>query len=386
MLQCGIIEVKLNSSGERESYFPHKWTKLYRIVPKWIVPLSNGRSYRREKITHKDVLRAVARHYAKNYERQLKSLDGVYADITRFSERFSVDTDKLEQDVQDGKLDNGEDLLAYALAINDDFRYVSKCRFGNRLHTHLGNMPKQLRPYLVLDGNQETTLYMADVKSSQAYCLALLFYKPELLNLVPEFLPTKYKLEQHRADPATWMLYNDCCKGVFYQRCLTALSGTDAPLSDDTKKNLKELLFTHVFFSSAGNYHKSRETKTERQEVQTKIGLLYPSLLKNLYALKRTHRNELPFVYEHTRRGKKAGRMYTTPSMMAQRFESKILLQLIAATMFSMGMPVFTIHDAFILESSNLETLKQVFEQVFREQLGMEPPQLHITRLTTERQ
>src|ERR1700739_3242996 len=55
MIEHGIIEVKRSELTGREAYFPHKYTKLYRIVTKWKEPLPNGRSYRREQITHPDV-------------------------------------------------------------------------------------------------------------------------------------------------------------------------------------------------------------------------------------------------------------------------------------------------------------------------------------------
>ena len=189
--------------------------------------------------------------------------------------------------------------------------------------------------------------------------------------------------------PEIRMFYEDCAAGEFYSKSLVAIGeykNMVEKIPDVIKKQLKEKLFRHVFYGSTGNYHKDPKVRDERQQVLSRFSLAYSSVVKNLTALKRTHKKALPFVYELTRKGKKKGKMYATPNCMAQRFESKIILDHIAPIMFQMGAPVLTIHDAFILEERHSELLLQVIEQTFTQQLNVKPPKVHLTRLTTGQQ
>lgn len=393
MLELRIIEIKRNEESGRESFAPNKWTKLYRIHPRLWNKSPEGKSYRREFITHPDVIRAVRRYYNRSWDRQLKQVQsqgGVYADIVRYSEQFAIDVRRLEKDIQAQGLPETENLLERAQQVEDKLlRHCHRDEYGYRLHTHLGNMPKELRRYLVLRNAPETDLVLLDVKSSQPYFISLLFHKPELLNLVPEFLPIKHLLEDNRNVESIKTFYQDCCNGAFYQKCFVLLGDgkqTVQEFTEEEKGILKKKLFQHIFYGSAGNYHKDEEKKEERLWVETRFRTLYPTVHDNLVKLKRVRKAQLPFLHEYYRSRNKATKMYSLPNCLAQRLESKILLDIIAATLFRLGIPVFTIHDAFILESAHLETLEQIFEQVFRDQLGVKPPKLDTIKLTTEQQ
>jgi hypothetical protein len=389
MVELEMIQVKINEETGNEAYLPHKWSKLYRVHPKQKMTF-NGHSYRREQITHPDVIRAVKRNYDRHYSEQLKNVTKkgkLYAGIVRYGENFRIDIQQLEQDIQNGIIKDDIGLIGQALAINDQLmRWCHVDEFGKRLHTHIGNMPKELRAYLIRQNKKNTQLVIADLKNSQPYILSLLFHKPELLSFIPEFEPLKGVLEQYRIQPDVRLFYEDCAAGEFYNKAFVVIGQNEYPLKElkpDVRKELKKKLFRHIFYCSPGNYHKKPETREERQRIQSRFENVYPGVMANLKALKRTKKKALPLVYELTRKGKSRGKMYATPNCMAQRMESKIILELIAAEMYRIKAPVFTIHDAFILESAHLSTLEQVFKQVFVQQLSVKPPKLDVKKLTT---
>lgn len=393
MIELKIIQIRENIDTGHEVYMPYQWSKLYRIHPKQKLKTFNGRSYRREKVTHPDVINAVKRHYDRNYSEQLKAVKSkgkVYTDIVRYSNCLSLDIIRLEDDIKTGALKDDSGLLVQAITIEDRLsRWCHIDEFGRRLHTHLGNMPKELRPYLVLDKEPETSLIMVDLKSSQPYFLSLLFYKPELLNLIPEFEQVSAILEANRSQPDIRIFYEDCAAGDFYDKCFMMLSenkNQPKEMSEKKKKELKIKLFQHIFYSATGNYHKDEALREERQKVVSRFKLVYPTVFENLIALKRIRRKVLPFVYDLTSKGKKSGKMYATPNCMAQRIESRFILDHIATILFKMGVPVFTIHDAFILEERHSELLMQVIEQTFTKQLNVKPPKVHITRFAPGQQ
>jgi len=390
MLEHQIIEIRLNENGG-EAFLSKKLTKLYRIHPKLRVKGSNGKRYRHQHITHPDVIRAVKRLYDKRFDRQLETVEKkgkLYADIIRYGESFVLDITRLEHDMQNGQLD--EKLLERAYRLNEKLsRWCCVDEYGGRLHSHLSNLPKELRKYLVLRDKPDTPLVMLDLKSSQPYFLSLLFYKPELLNLVPEFLPIKHLLDKKCHESNLLTFYHDCCNGIFYKKCFVLLGDgkqEDEEFTEEEKKVLKEKLFAHVFYGSNGNYHKDEKKREERHHVETQFKMLYPVVYDNLVTLKRTRKEKLPFLHSYYRSRKRATKMYSTPNCLAQKIESKILLDIIAATLFNLNIPVFSIHDAFILESTHLNTLKEVFDQVFMERLHVNPPKTVEIPLSTMQQ
>lgn len=393
MLELGIIEIKKNEETGKELFLPKKWTKLYRIHPKLRIKGPNGKRYRQEFITHPDVVRAVKRQYDKRFERQLNEVEKkgkLYADIVRYSESFAVDIVRLEQDIEKELVKDGDKLLERAHRFNEKLsRWCTHDFYAGRVHSHFVNLPKALRVYLVMRDAPDTSLTLVDVKSSQPYFLSLLFYKPELIQLVPEFLPVKYVLEKNAAHANIKTYYDDCCDGVFYRNCMLMLSDGKRELdefSEEEKEALKKILFTHIFYGSAGNYHKDEKKREERHRVETRFKILYPMVYDTLMMLKRCRKEQLPFLYEYYSSKNKRTKMFTAPNCLATRVESKVLLDIIAATMFSLGIPLATIHDAFVMETAHLDTLMQIFEQVFRQQLGVRPPKTETIMLTTMQQ
>lgn len=393
MLELGIIEIRKNEETGKELFMPKKWTKLYRIHPKLRLKGPNGKRYRQEFITHPDVIRAVKRHYDKRFERQLREVEKkgkLYADIVRYSERFAVDVVRLQHDIEKGLVEEGDKLLERAHRFNEKLsRWCSHDVYGGRVNSHFVNLPKELRVYLILRDSPDTSLTLADVKSSQPFFLGMLFFKPELIRLVPEFFPIRSVLDKHAKHTSTKAYYNDCCDGVFYRNCILILGDGKKDADEytkDEKEALKKILFHHIFYGSAGNYHKDEKKREERHRAETRFKSLYPMVYDTLMMLKRSRKEQLPFLHEYYRNKNKPTKMFTAPNCLASRIESKVLLDIIAATMFSLGVPVATIHDAFILETAHLDTLMQVFEQVFCEQLGVRSPKTETIMLTTVQQ
>lgn len=393
MIEADILEIKKNEETGKEKFFPKKLTKLYRIHPKLKAKGPNGKYHRLEFITTAVVIGAIRRYYHEKWQRHLECLkykDRTYTDIALYSQRFSINIELLEQDINENPKIDHDQLLAKAHRFNDKSQqYCHVDDYGLRLHTPLANLPKMLRNYLSLTDVKDQSLVIADVKNSQPYFLSLIFYKPELINLIPEFLPIKHLIESCIDKSNIRSFHVDCLDGTLYKKCFVLLgNGKEAPyeFTEEKKKVIKTKLFQHVFYGNKGNYHTNEEIRKERNQVETRFRMLYPAVHKILMVLKGRKKDEFPFLHEYYQNHNKSTKMYTLPSCMAQRLESKILLRVIAAIMFKIGKPVFTIHDAFIIEECHLEALKQVFEQTFNERLGVDPPTIEVKRLTNVRQ
>lgn len=390
MIEYGFIQIRKNEETGKEAFVPNKFTLLYRTTPKLKIKDFAGRSYRIERITNKDVIRAVKRNYDRVYETQLnniKSKGKVYYDIIKYGEEFCIDMQQLQQDIQSGLLIDNNSLLGRALKINDELgRWCHVCSFGNRLHSYLGNMPKQLRHYLILKNKPNEPLIMADLKSSQPFFLSILFHKPSLISLIPEFDPIKKVLIKNSTTTNIQMFYQHCAAGNFYNHCLPFL--TDNPklkMNDEVKDQLKVALFQHIFYSANGNYHKDEQLREERFKLESRFKIIYPEVLQNLKSLKTTKKETLPFVYELTKKGLKRGKMFSTGSCLAQRFESKVI-HAMAANFFEMGVPVFTIHDAFIFEKRHIDLFWSILNVTFSQTLKVKPPDVHLVDINPVQQ
>jgi len=401
MVEFGLIQVKKNDDTGAESFFPGKWSKTYRIHPQYRNKSISKKKYRREKITHPDVIRAVKRHFDNQYARQLKLVESkgsCYADVVKFGHQFCLDITSLEMDIQAGKefrdkkkeLIDESVLMGEATAINEDLiKYCTVDSFGFRLHTQLTSLRSCLRPYLRLKDQPEKKLIMLDIKNSQPFFLSLLFFKSHVLNYINEFEPVRQILDGNRNERDVETYYDDCAAGEFYKKILVVIGekeDAENELTEDEKKELKELLFQHIFYSHPDNHNKDERVKERRFQIETRFGLVYKNVLANLKSLKRIKKEVLPFISELNRKGKKR-KIFTVPCAMANRLEVRLVYDFIGTTMFKMDTPVLTIHDAFIVsEESHAVLLMQILKQVFVDQLKVKAPKVKITELATGRE
>ncbi|MCW8896876.1 MAG: hypothetical protein OQJ96_13515 [Flavobacteriales bacterium] len=368
LIALGVIELQMNPITGRKNYAPKFFSLKYRVLLGSGTP-NDPRKYRVEHITDPFIVKKISYFYQTQYKNQVKEfkekspwylpnlnfIEGLYFDDAVFD--FAC--------LQGEKTD-------YYLGIINEFnngtgKFIVQDDFSGRIHTHICAIPKLLRPYL-RHKDIEESLLITDVKSAQPYLISILLYLPQLIQqLIPEFTPIIDKLTPFQSKPDVRLFYEDCASGAFYPKWMevTGLS----------KDKAKTSLFKHVFYSSASNHNKDISVREERLKMRQAFSTMYPNVYQTLTSLKRTRRKVLPFVYELTKKGKKQGRMYVVPNMMAQRLEVAILLNLITKKCNEEGILCSTIHDAWILKESDLEKFNIIFADTFQKQ-GIKAPQL----------
>lgn len=370
-----IIEFRTNDDGGK-SYYPGLYSMVYRpVFPEYLL-VEDAIRYRKESITTPGVINAVGRYYNLRYEKQRARLlrsTPWYRSCLEFMDRLRLDVTTDEIHLLDVK---NPDITAWkAEQFNCGMRrFITRDEYGGRIHSYVTNLPKKLRPFLRLDG-EDDQLVLIDVKCSQPYMMALL-YNYGMVELIPEFRPVASKLSQLSNSANVKLFFDECRRGIFYDE-LMKITGLE-------KKPLKELLFAHVFFAAPYGHKGDEELARIRRGARHLFGSKFKDVLHILDDLKRTKKSTLPFVYDATKvmskDGKIYGKMYTTPNIMAQRLETSLLLDRITRTCVDKGIETCTIHDAWILKQKDLDAFKQVYYSMFNT-LGIPPPELDVEYL-----
>lgn len=373
------------------SYLAGKWTKKYRIHKRLWSQTRKDR-FRMEFITHGAVIKATNGHYnirAKYRIQKSKLLkyDPIYHVVTCSSEKYVIDVKRMQQDMNNGVIPFDEESLCYAYNFNLGFtKWAKRDKFGHRLHIDINGLDKKkLRPYLIQKQHPKTKILIADIKNSQPYFIGAILTNNSLLNLIPEFLPIKYRFEKFSQQISTKIFFNHCQQGLFMQYWLLSnglIPNLDTKPSSKIKGKEKKKMFRSIFYCSPNNHHKKgSKLHKERTDMELKFNIQYRSVLDALKYLKRVRKKDLPFLEQITRKGKKSGRMFTLPSCAAQRIESEIVLLRLTKRFYkrvkASGANTFalTIHDAVIFEEQHLDIFNETFEEVFKE-LGIKAPKL----------
>lgn len=366
-----IIESRRNDRGGK-CYTPNKHSCVYR-------PLFNGRvngSYRHEWITHNNVIKGIKKYYQRRYQAKkdrLLALEPWMATnvdlMSKLKLDVSIDDILSLEEVRTADPNKSCERFFYYFTFAQDFNhringYISKDDYSGRVHNQLTNLPKALRPFLKLEG-EDSGLVMLDIRSAQPYMLALLFEHPRLFDLIPEFGPVKNRVVGHARASDLRQFFDDCANARFYVR-FTAPRGLD-------EKTVKIKLLEHVFYCPASDKVK----KSERITYQDLFKGWYPSVFKILNSLKRVSKETLPFVYEYSMKKKRkkdrTGKMYIAPNMIATRLEVELVLNRITKACNQIGIETVTIHDAWIMREQDQARFEKVFYDTF-EELGVKPP------------
>jgi len=376
LVDSNIIEYKTNNTGGK-SYYPNKYSMIYRPVFSKRLLLQDSIRYRKEDITTPGVIKSVGRYYHQRYDKQVARLlrsTPWYQSCLEFMDRLELDI--TEEEIHQLDVKNADFTSIQAAQFNSGIlKFVTRDEYGYRIHSHVTNLSKKLRPFLHLkDCNDQ--LVLVDVKCSQPYMLAALCRYPELIELIPEFRPVASKLRQLSGSTNIRLFFEECRRGVFYDE-LMKITGLK-------KKPLKELLFGHIFFASLFGHKNNEDLARERRGARHLFSSKFKDILQILDDLKRTKRSTLPFVYDVTKtigkNGRTYGKLYCTANLMTNRLETSLLLDRITRTCVNIGIETCTIHDAWILKEQDLKAFKAVFHAVF-DKLGLPAPKLDMEYL-----
>jgi hypothetical protein len=210
-------------------------------------------------------------------------------------------------------------------AINDGDLYFRKNTTNGRIDTNLTSLKSEYKKFLVSDKE----LYQIDIINSQPFILYLYLYT--LLcgrNLTGD---ERKELE----------MYGDwTSSGLFYEMFEMAyFKKTSKTL---TRKEIKDIMFC-IFYSKNGSYRKEKDIFK---------GIL-PNIMKCIEKEKETKHNEF--------------------AIKLQRIESKICIDKICKKLDLNDINYYTIHDAWLVDKSEVEEVKKIIYSEFYDNLHRRP-------------
>jgi hypothetical protein len=403
MIDLQWIEVRKNVKTGKEVFQPDRFTKMYRIHPQLTSENETIEELRAHTITDVYTRRAIMRLSELSKQKRLELMEAkkhlfkpIHRKILEYAEDFKLDETRLVNDILSGDLKDEriEDFIGEAFSFNQrDAIWFTVDEFGKRLHFPLNNLDKKLRPYLYLENKPDVPLVLLDLKNSQPYLLSLLMVYPELISFrVPEFLGLIPLLQKRLNNHDVKVFHYDCYMGEFYQK----ISG-GKKLTTEEKAALKDDLFHFVFYGRPKDTDRplSKEKKTEShtpseedlRKVKANINfkMVYPSVWKNLYYLKKQKNKDYPFFSKIKTNNKDKGRMFTLLNSLAQRFESSIIFEIVERA-YEQKIKVVTIHDAFLCEARHSDQLQAIIDDFFIKELKVHPPKVNPEQINNVRQ
>ncbi len=237
---------------------------------------------------------------------------------------------------------------------NRDFFFVVDEK-GQRLHTNISNLSKELRPYVTYNGQR---LCNIDIVNSQPFfSLAILhssFYEKDNECSISIYPKLNKNLLQHKISLMLGVLENGnidieqykkiVLDGLLYEyleNCFKCYLNKQVV----TRKEIKEMVFS-VLFSS--NYYNTSEAKQY-------FKYLFPNVMKIFEIMKQREHNKL--------------------AILLQRIESSLILDKVCArvTKERPRMPVFTIHDSVATTIGNEDYVRDVMSEECQKFIELTP-------------
>jgi hypothetical protein len=307
---------------------------------------------------------------ARNWINELEVLE--YQTIM-FNKSYTPSKRQKEKEALYEKVRNYK-ILVSRIAEKDYFFH--KDETGNRLHTNLTNLPKELRNFLTYDGKE---LVSIDINNSQPYMsLPLLnkeFWqsiekpgKPTLKRINKELYEEtrKDKREKNNTikflDSSKSLIQLDLQKrefiknvvnGTFYEYLINVFENKAGMNLGNTPKEkrdkVKKMVLTLVFDNDEEFYNKDFNSASQVFKRE------FPSIAK---------------VFAYVKKGN-----YTNLAILLQRIESYLLLDRVCGRIAkeSPNIPLFTIHDSIITTKGNESYVQAVMKEELGKSIGQAP-------------
>jgi hypothetical protein len=210
-------------------------------------------------------------------------------------------------------------------AINDGDLYFRKNTTNGRIDTNLTSLKSEYKKFIVSDKD----LYQIDIINSQPFILYL--YLNSLLREV--------KLNQNEKKELD--MYGDwTSSGLFYEMFeRTYFNKTGKTL---TRKEIKYIMFC-IFYSKNGSYKKEKDI----------FKSILPKIMKWIEDEKQTKHNEF--------------------AIKLQKIESKICIDKICKELDKQEIQYYTIHDAWLVDKSDINKLTKIVYSMFYKYLNRRP-------------
>jgi len=209
--------------------------------------------------------------------------------------------------------------------------------FGNRFHSTMTYIKRELRNYLKIDG-YEGNIIEIDIANSQPYCLSLAlchnFVKSHHHHLFAEFWEVISKFyNNHKNESSDVAKYKRLCsEGVFYDYLIQCYNKKYGSVID--RDTFKIEIFKHVFFGD--------------------INKKYTNKLKKLFL------NEFPRIYLLINELKSLSASKDAFCSLLQKIESYYLIDTVATQLIdNFDTNLATIHDSIICKESDKELVQE---------------------------
>lgn len=331
-LQTSILKEKLGridfiKSLENEgfieidhSYLKSHFCKSYRLTEKY----RNSKWVEIIKIPYEE-----KRHVTK-VEKHLRS----------WCYKLEVDFSKVPKEIDESQMLNLE------LISKKRWDFIT-CDFGNRFHSNLTRMKKELRKHLRC---QNETLVQFDIKCSELYWLAILFQKIKFNLNLNDFKSVKNILLNNRLinlinlhylpdvernselDKETALFTGKVISGNFYEHLIE-----NTPNWNGTRDEFKQMFFQTTLFSKKIVGFKSG-SKKESVNIENTFKKIYPNICNVI----KSYNNK-------------------TFCSILQKYESNFLYSVIDYLRINNPeIPIWTIHDSFITIKSKAYELEKI--------------------------
>jgi len=241
-------------------------------------------------------------------------------------------------------------------------------RFGERLHTPISNMWKELRQFMYFKDAPDSRLVELDISNSQPYFSSLCVNPNVIRRLLPEFSVCASFLEQ--------LDVNDDCKHYSYLCRTGKIYETWAALRKIDRDSAKDEFIRSIMFS------RNRPTRLEVKKARNHFRMVFPTVDRMFAYIKSLDEIRLPFMTstytDHYGRFEGRKSYFKNLSCAMQRIESRVFIKAICPALITLGIPRFlTVHDSIIVEERYAEQARRVMQEQF-EMLAVRPPFIKI--------
>ena len=265
------------------------------------------------------------------------------------------------------------DMMHLEMICNGDVWWFSIDDFGERLHSHITNLPKRFRPAMRFKGYEDTPLVCIDIKNSQPFFSSTLATGNIFDELLPEFHPMRELIDELAGQP-DYVHYRHLCESGKFNSYLGMIRGVDPAIA-------KVEFFRAVIYAM-------RKISPADAAMRNEFRRFFPGVYKFFMAVKRLTENDLPelqhIIKETKGKYRGSNNAHKILPCMMQRAEARVMYQYIAPRMLSEGIkPFLTLHDAWYVLPQHVDQTIEIIQQAFRD-LGVTSPILQMKNLSEE--
>lgn len=254
--------------------------------------------------------------------------------------------------------------------------YFNKDEFGNRLHTNLTNLPKELRNFLSYDGQN---LVSIDIRNSQPYMSLPVMTKKFWQSKPIPGKPTLLRIDRDMYKNRRWDKYkrNNI---IMFNDSPEMLASSDFQLSEFVKNVTNGSFYEHLI--SVFDKSQSIDLGTSEQEKRVNVKRMVLTVLfdfdnkfynKAENSAYQAFKKEFPTVSKVFRHIKEGG--YRSLAKILQKIESFLILSVICKRISkeTPHIPIFTIHDSIVTTKGNEEYVQSVMKEELEKGIGIAP-------------